>query len=92
MQQDPLPETTDPTTSTSSAAARPLAPPPDLTPAAPPTPLRTETLAPYTSVYGADSRRRVWSGEGEAQGEAYHAKQLAFQQEIMPRFHKLKMF
>ena len=57
-----------------------------------PAPLRSETLPPYTAVYGAESRRRKWSGEGEGQGEAYHQKQLAFQQEIMPRFLKLKMF
>lgn len=61
-------------------------------PASMPVPLRTETLAPHTAVYGAESRRRKWSGEGKGQGEAYHQKQLAFQQEIMPRFLKLKMF
>ena len=56
------------------------------------TPVRSETLPPYTSVYGSNSVRRKWSGEGEGQGEQYHQKQLAFQQEMLPRFLKLKMF
>ncbi|GAK64665.1 trimeric LpxA-like protein [Moesziomyces antarcticus] len=50
-----------------------------------------ETLPDRTVVYGSDSRRRVWSGEGAHQQAALHAKHLEYLRDTIPRTHKLKI-
>ncbi|KAM0752210.1 trimeric LpxA-like protein [Meredithblackwellia eburnea MCA 4105] len=51
-----------------------------------------EKLQDYTVVYGSESKRRKWTGEGVGQAKALHAKHLASLTELIPKFHKLKMF
>ncbi|CBQ73727.1 related to Dynactin 6 [Sporisorium reilianum SRZ2] len=50
-----------------------------------------EQLPDQTVVYGADSRRRLWSGEGAQQQAALHAKHLEYLRDAIPRVHKLKI-
>lgn len=51
-----------------------------------------ETLPDFTVVYGIDNRRRLWSGEGQGQNKALHAKHLVYLTETLPKFHKLRVF
>lgn len=44
-----------------------------------------ETLPPFTVVYGIDSSRRIWSGEGKVQAHALHMKHLDFLREVLVR-------
>lgn len=50
-----------------------------------------EELPDQTIVYGADSKRRLWSGEGAQQQAALHAKHLEYLRDAIPRVHKLKI-
>lgn len=50
-----------------------------------------EELPDETVVYGADNRRRLWSGEGAQQQAALHAKHLEYLRDAIPRVHKLKI-
>lgn len=50
-----------------------------------------EELPDRTVVFGADSRRRFWSGEGAQQQAALHAKHLEYLRDAIPRTHKLKL-
>lgn len=50
-----------------------------------------EELPDQTVVYGADSKRRLWSGEGAQQQAALHAKHLEYLRDAIPRVHKLKI-
>ncbi|SPO26800.1 related to Dynactin 6 [Ustilago trichophora] len=50
-----------------------------------------EELPDQTVVFGADSRRRLWSGEGAQQQAALHAKHLEYLRDAIPRTHKLKI-
>ncbi|EST04940.1 Bacterial transferase hexapeptide repeat [Kalmanozyma brasiliensis GHG001] len=50
-----------------------------------------EELPNQTVVYGADSKRRLWSGEGAQQQAALHAKHLEYLRDAIPRVHKLKI-
>lgn len=50
-----------------------------------------ETLPDQTVVYGADSKRRLWNGEGAQQQAALHAKHLEYLRDAIPRLHKLKI-
>ncbi|SNX84906.1 related to Dynactin 6 [Melanopsichium pennsylvanicum] len=50
-----------------------------------------EELPDHTVVYGADSKRRLWSGEGVHQQAALHAKHLDYLRDTIPRVHKLKI-
>ncbi|GAC99240.1 potential guanine nucleotide exchange factor [Pseudozyma hubeiensis SY62] len=50
-----------------------------------------EELPDQTVVYGADNRRRLWSGEGAQQQAALHAKHLEYLRDAIPRVHKLKI-
>ena len=50
-----------------------------------------EELPDQTVVFGADSKRRLWSGEGAQQQAALHAKHLEYLRDIIPRTHKLKI-
>lgn len=45
----------------------------------------TETLEPYTAVYGEGSQRRTWDGTGEGQERALHAKQLEYLRDVLPK-------
>jgi dynactin-6 len=51
-----------------------------------------ETLQDYTQVFGAECRRRTWSGEGSAQAKSLHSKHLDYLRETLPKYNKLKMF
>ncbi|KAK4698352.1 dynactin 6, partial [Phenoliferia sp. Uapishka_3] len=51
-----------------------------------------ETLPDYTVVYGGENKRRIWTGEGQGQMKALHAKHLHYLSETLPKFHKLKLF
>jgi dynactin-6 len=48
-------------------------------------PMGTDTLAPYTVVYGADSSRRVWDGSGETAELDLRQKHTEYLREIMPK-------
>lgn len=50
-----------------------------------------EELPDQTIVFGADNRRRLWSGEGAQQQAALHAKHLEYLRDAIPRTHKLKI-
>lgn len=50
-----------------------------------------ENLPDRTVVYGSDSKRRLWSGEGAQQQSALHAKHLEYLRDAIPRVHKLKI-
>lgn len=50
-----------------------------------------ETLPDRTVVFGADSRRRIWSGEGAGQARALHVKHVNFLREMIPRHLKLRL-
>lgn len=50
-----------------------------------------EELPDQTVVYGADNKRRLWSGEGAQQQAALHAKHLEYLRDAIPRVHKLKI-
>lgn len=50
-----------------------------------------EELPDQTVVYGAHSKRRLWSGEGAQQQAALHAKHLEYLRDAIPRVHKLKI-
>ncbi|SPO26523.1 related to Dynactin 6 [Ustilago trichophora] len=50
-----------------------------------------EELPDQTVVFGADNRRRLWSGEGAQQQAALHAKHLEYLRDAIPRTHKLKI-
>lgn len=50
-----------------------------------------DELPDQTVVYGADSRRRLWSGEGAQQQAALHAKHLEYLRDAIPGAHKLKI-
>lgn len=50
-----------------------------------------EELPDQTIIYGADSKRRLWSGEGAQQQAALHAKHLEYLRDSIPRTHKLKI-
>ncbi|CDR88544.1 related to Dynactin 6 [Sporisorium scitamineum] len=50
-----------------------------------------EELPDQTVVYGADNKRRIWSGEGAQQQAALHAKHLEYLRDAIPRVHKLKI-
>lgn len=50
-----------------------------------------EELPDQTVVYGADSKRRLWSGQGAQQQAALHAKHLEYLRDAIPRAHKLKI-
>lgn len=61
-------------------------------------PTSTPTAAPaldhlpsFTVVYGPNSTRRRWSGEGRGQQVALMHKHLAYLSETLPRFVKLKL-
>jgi dynactin-6 len=51
----------------------------------PPTP-SNERLPEYTIVYGSESKRRLWSGEGAGQAKSLHVKHLEYLREILVRF------
>ncbi|KAL8292544.1 hypothetical protein RQP46_001156 [Phenoliferia psychrophenolica] len=51
-----------------------------------------ETLPDFTVVFGAENRRRKWTGEGKGQIQALHAKHLNYLAETLPKYHKLKLF
>lgn len=53
-------------------------------------PEEVERLPDRTVVFGADSRRRIWSGEGIGQQKAFHAKHVACLHEMLPKYTKLK--
>lgn len=42
-------------------------------------------VAPYTSVYGKDSTRRVGNGEGQVQERAYRLKHLEYLRDVIPK-------
>ncbi|PWZ00227.1 trimeric LpxA-like protein [Testicularia cyperi] len=50
-----------------------------------------DELPDRTVVFGADCKRRLWSGEGAQQQAALHAKHLEYLRELIPRVHKLKI-
>lgn len=50
-----------------------------------------EALPDRTVVYGSESKRRLWSGEGAQQQAALHAKHLEYLRDAIPRVHKLKI-
>jgi dynactin-6 len=50
-----------------------------------------ETLPDFTVVFGADNRRRTWTGEGIGQVKAFHEKHLLYLRETLPKYNKLKM-
>ncbi|TKY85409.1 hypothetical protein EX895_005571 [Sporisorium graminicola] len=50
-----------------------------------------EELPDQTVVFGADNKRRLWSGEGAQQQAALHAKHLEYLRDAIPRVHKLKI-
>jgi len=48
----------------------------------------SETLPSRTVVFGAESRRRIWSGESKLQAQALHAKHIDTLREVpFTRFH-----
>ncbi|KAK0545582.1 hypothetical protein OC846_004903 [Tilletia horrida] len=44
-----------------------------------------ETLEDMTVVYGAEAKRRMWSGHGIKQAKALHAKHLEYLRDTLPR-------
>ncbi|KAL7008044.1 hypothetical protein EMMF5_002226 [Cystobasidiomycetes sp. EMM_F5] len=52
---------------------------------------RTLPIPAYTVVYGANSERRIWSGEGVGQQVALYHKHLAYLTELLPKYNKLKL-
>ena len=50
-----------------------------------------ETIPDYTVIFGPNSTRRRWSGEGSGQAVALHHKHLAYLTETLPKYHKLKL-
>jgi hypothetical protein len=55
------------------------------TAAGPGTTLESGDIAPYTSVYGKDSMRRVEGGEGQVQERAYRLKHLEYLRDVIPK-------
>ncbi|KAK1924755.1 hypothetical protein DB88DRAFT_486665 [Papiliotrema laurentii] len=53
-------------------------------------PMGTDTLAPYTVVYGADSSRRVWDGSGETAELDLRQKHTEYLREIMPKYNRMR--
>lgn len=54
--------------------------------------IAVETLEDYTQVFGAECRRRKWSGQGQAQARSFHSKHIDYLRDTLPKFNKLKMF
>ncbi|KAK0531091.1 hypothetical protein OC835_003791 [Tilletia horrida] len=57
----------------------------------PGTPLApVEVLEDMTVVYGAEAKRRMWSGHGMKQAKALHAKHLEYLHDTLPRYIELR--
>ncbi|KDN37317.1 hypothetical protein K437DRAFT_279681 [Tilletiaria anomala UBC 951] len=50
-----------------------------------------EAIPDRTVIYGHDSRRRLWSGEGVQQAAAVHVKHLDYLREALPKSVRLKL-
>ncbi|WWD15827.1 hypothetical protein CI109_100251 [Kwoniella shandongensis] len=48
-------------------------------------PNTTETLPPYTVIFGADSDRRIWDGSGEVAEKALRGKHIEYLREVIPK-------
>ncbi|KAE8216609.1 hypothetical protein CF319_g1770 [Tilletia indica] len=49
-----------------------------------------EILEDMTVVYGAEAKRRTWSGHGLKQAQALHAKHLEYLRDTLPRYIELR--
>ncbi|CAD6910979.1 unnamed protein product [Tilletia controversa] len=49
-----------------------------------------EVLEDMTVVYGAEAKRRTWSGNGMKQAQALHAKHLEYLRDTLPRHIELR--
>ncbi|KAJ8472830.1 hypothetical protein ONZ45_g5234 [Pleurotus djamor] len=53
-------------------------------------PSEDEILDDFTTIYGPDAQRRVWSGRGKVQEADLRKKHVEYLREMLPKFNRLR--
>ncbi len=53
-------------------------------------PSEDEIIDDYTTIYGPDAQRRVWSGRGKAQEADLRKKHVEYLRDTLPKFNRLR--
>ncbi|PLW21238.1 hypothetical protein PCANC_05436 [Puccinia coronata f. sp. avenae] len=56
-----------------------------------PSPIKIRKLVDYSVIFGDRSDLSQWSGEGQGQAKALHAKHLLYLSETLPKFHRTRV-